>query len=149
MAISPAPEPDLVDGLVQLSFLVQSVLTASAARHDLTLPQVRLMGILRDREPGMLELARHLGLDKSSVTGLVDRAERRGLVRRTPSAQDGRAVLVGATALGRRLTGQVNAEIVTALAAVTAPLTAAQRRTLAGLAARLLAGPGERGDDLS
>src|SRR5664279_3582354 len=58
-----------VDGLVQLSFQVQSVIAQTAARHDLTVPQVRLLGILRDREPGMLQLARHLGLDKSSWSG--------------------------------------------------------------------------------
>src|SRR3954462_10769404 len=71
-----------VDVLVQLSFLVQGVLGRIAAEHDLSLTQVRLLGILRDRRPGMLELARHLGLDKSSMTGLVARAEKRGLVRR-------------------------------------------------------------------
>ncbi len=36
----------------------------------------------------MNELARLLDLDKSSVTGLVDRAERRGLVTRVPSTAD-------------------------------------------------------------
>jgi DNA-binding MarR family transcriptional regulator len=34
----------------------------------------------------MNELGRLLGLDKSSVSGLVDRAQRRGLVARTVSA---------------------------------------------------------------
>jgi MarR family len=40
-----------------------------------------------DREPGMLELARHLELEKSSLSGLVDRAESRGLVERIPSGR--------------------------------------------------------------
>src|SRR6478736_6297817 len=110
MATEPA-ELGLVDALVQLSFSVQSVLANAAARHDLTVPQVRLLGILRDREPGMLQLARYLGLDKSSVTGLIDRAERRGLVRRSAAVDDGRAVRVSTTALGRELTQRVNAEI--------------------------------------
>jgi hypothetical protein len=92
-----APEsPDLgiVDSLAQLSFLVQGVLGKVAAEHGLSIVQLRLFGVLRDREPGMQELARHLGLDKSSMTGLVDRAERRGLVRRAPAPHDRRAVLV-------------------------------------------------------
>ena len=46
--------------------------------------------MLRDRTPAMNELARLLGLDKSSISGLVDRAERRGLVIRIPSAEDKR-----------------------------------------------------------
>src|SRR5690349_15114747 len=104
-------DPEMVDGLVQLSFLVQSILSRSAARHDLTVPQVRLLGILRDREPGMMELAAHLGLDKSSVTGLIDRAERRGWVRRRSTPTDGRAVLVSCTPEGRRLIDEVGPTI--------------------------------------
>ena len=69
-----------VDGLAQLSFLIQGMLERRAAEHDLSIIQTRLLGVLRDRTPTMHELARFLGLDKSSATGLVDRAERRGLV---------------------------------------------------------------------
>jgi MarR family transcriptional regulator, lower aerobic nicotinate degradation pathway regulator len=127
-----------VDGLVQLSFLVQSVLAKTAARHDLTVPQVRLLGILRDREPGMLQLARHLGLDKSSVTGLIDRAERRGLVKRTSSVEDGRAVRVSSTPLGRRITKQASAEVVIRIHALGDALTAAEQRSLARLVSRIL-----------
>ena len=38
----------LVDGLAQLSFEVQGRLAEIAARHDLSLTQVRLLGVLRD-----------------------------------------------------------------------------------------------------
>ena len=68
-------DPPLVDSLVQSSFLIQGALRRVAARQDLSVIQMRLLGILRDREPGTLLLSRLLGLDKSSVTGLVDRAE--------------------------------------------------------------------------
>src|SRR3984957_5119406 len=92
-----------VDGLAQLSFAIMGALERRAAEHDLSLPATRLLGVLRDREPTMNELARLLQLDKSSVTGLVDRAERRGLVTRVPSAADRRAVLVTLTDEGRSL----------------------------------------------
>ena len=137
---SEAAGPGFVDGLVQLSFQVQSVLAKTAARHDLTVPQVRLLGILRDREPGMLQLARHLGLDKSSVTGLVDRAERRGLVQRASTVEDGRAVRVCATALGRQLTEQVGAEIELRIQALGNELKAADQRTLTRLVSGIIAG---------
>ncbi|MEW2166776.1 MarR family transcriptional regulator [Streptomyces sp. NPDC007084] len=129
---------DAVDALVQLSFLVQGVLARMAAEHDLSLIQVRLLGILRDRRPGMLELARSLGLDKSSMTGLVSRAEKRGLVRRTPSPDDGRAVLVGLTEAGRELTARCTAEMDREVAALTASLTAAERARLTALAGKIL-----------
>jgi DNA-binding MarR family transcriptional regulator len=40
------------------------------------------------------ELARHSGLAPASVTGLVDRLERKGFARRVPHPRDGRSVLV-------------------------------------------------------
>jgi hypothetical protein len=39
---------------------------------------------LRDREPGMLELATLLKLDKSSVTGLVSRSKANASSKRSP-----------------------------------------------------------------
>src|ERR1700727_71995 len=81
------------DGLAQLSFVVQGMLEHRAAEHGLSIIQARLLGVLRDRTPTMNDLARLLGLDKSSVTGLVDRAERRGLVMRVPSTTDRRGTL--------------------------------------------------------
>ena len=132
------PDPEMVDGLVQLSFLVQSILVRSAAQHDLTVPQVRLLGILRDREPGMMELAAHLGLDKSSVTGLIDRAQRRGLVRRRSTPADGRAVLVSCTPEGRRLIDEVGPTIVAAVHSLGSALNAAERLMLTELIRRVV-----------
>ncbi|WP_406351785.1 MarR family winged helix-turn-helix transcriptional regulator [Streptomyces sp. NBC_00658] len=129
------------DALIQLSFLVQGVVTGVAANHDLSLIQVRLLGILRDRRPGMLELARHLGLDKSSMTGLVTRAEKRGLVQRLPSPDDGRAVLVALTPLGRQLTDRCTTEVDQRIAALTAPLTTAEHAQIRTLSAKLLQRP--------
>ncbi|MEU6146531.1 MarR family transcriptional regulator [Streptomyces sp. NPDC047081] len=133
-------EESTVDALVQLSFLVQGVLGRVAAEHDLSIVQVRLLAILRDRRPGMLELARHLGLDKSSMTGLVGRAEKRGLVRRIPSPVDGRGVLVTLTPAGRELAERGEAEMDERIGELTASLTAAEHVQLRGLAAKLLQG---------
>ncbi|MEU3464748.1 MarR family transcriptional regulator [Streptomyces sp. NPDC006733] len=140
-----ADEPQTtVDALVQLSFLVHGALARIAATHDLSLIQIRLLGILRDRTPGMLDLARHLGLDKSSMTGLAGRAEKRGLVERRPSPHDGRGVLIGLTPAGRSLAERCTAEMDQAVAALTASLTTAERDTLRAVAVKLLhaAAPG-------
>src|ERR1700741_5306890 len=106
---APTRELNPVDGMAQLSFVIHRMLERRAAEHDLSIIQTRLLGVLRDRKPTMQELARFLGLDKSSVTGLVDRAERRGLVARVPSATDRRAVLVSLTDDGRSLISQASA----------------------------------------
>lgn len=129
---------ELVDSVIQLSFLVQAVLARAAAAHELTVAQVRLLGILRDREPSMMQLAQHLGLDKSSVTGLIDRAERRGLVQRTASAQDGRAITVSVTPLGRQLIERAGDEIDAQVTAIAGPLSTADRDVLSRLAARIV-----------
>ena len=129
---------NVVDGLAQLAFVVYGMIELRAAEHDLSLTQARLLGVLRDRTPTMNELARLLGLDKSSVTGLVDRAERRGLVTRTPSAGDRRAVLAGLTDEGRSLVSQAAASFGADLTAMLDLLAPADRELLPGIVSRLL-----------
>jgi DNA-binding MarR family transcriptional regulator len=140
-AAAPAgpPELDPVDGLAQLSFLITGLLERRAAERDLSMPATRLLGVLRDREPTMQQLARLLELDKSSVTGLVDRAERRGLVARVPSAGDKRAVLVRLTDEGRALVSGAGELFAADVTAVLGHLPARDRATLTRLISRLLA----------
>jgi DNA-binding MarR family transcriptional regulator len=124
---------ELMDGLVQTSFAVIAILNRVAAAHDLSTTQVRVLGILRDHDPRMAELAQHLGLDRSSITGLIDRAERRGLVQREASPDDGRAVRVSLTAEGRDLARIVEAEVRERVAGVAGALSAADQRRLGAL----------------
>ena len=128
------PDLDDVDAVFQLSFAVQAALTEVAAAHDLSVTQLRLLGILRDRTPSMLDLARHLKLEKSSVTGLIDRAEARGLVERKVAPHDGRAIHVGLTAAGRRQAKQLTAEADAALLRLLDALSPAERSRLSTLA---------------
>jgi MarR family transcriptional regulator, lower aerobic nicotinate degradation pathway regulator len=127
-----------VDGLTQLSFVILGLLEVRAAEHDLSLAQTRLLGVLRDRVPTMNQLARLLGLDKSSVTGLVDRAERRGLVARVPSAADRRAVLVTLTDEGRSLVSRASGRFEDDVWTMLNRLPPRDRGTLSGLISRLL-----------
>jgi DNA-binding MarR family transcriptional regulator len=128
----------LVNILVRLSFTVQAILAQVGAEHDLSIIQARLLGILRDREPTMAGLARFLALDKSSITGLVDRAERRGLVRRAAAPQDGRSVQVVITPHGRELIDACAREVQDRVNALLGGFTDAERRRLAALAGRVV-----------
>src|SRR5262249_5411927 len=123
----------LVDALAQSAFVVMGVLTRVGAEHDLSLTQMRVLGILRDRRPRMAELADYLGLEKSTMSGLVDRAERRGLLGRERNAADARAVDVFMTPAGSELAEQVQAAVRGALEPATRRLDAGQRRALTGL----------------
>ena len=131
---APAEDHDTVDAVVQLSFSIQALLGEIAAEHELSMTQFRLLAILRDREPAMLDLARHLNLEKSSVTGLIDRAQRRGLVERAPAPHDGRGIHVRLTAEGRRLTEQVAPQAYEALSRLLDALPARDRARLSTLA---------------
>lgn len=133
----PAP-PEVMDSLVQVSFTVMAFLNQAASAHDLSLTQLRTLAILRDRQPKMAELAAYLGLDRSSVSGLIDRAVGRGLVRRLASSDDGRAVRVSLTADGRRLARVLTAEIGALIAPLTEHLSPTEQKRLSSLLMRLV-----------
>ena len=129
----------IVDSLVQLSFLIQTILLRIGTAHDVSIIQIRLLGVLRDRELGTMELAKVLNLDKSSVSGLVDRAERRGLVQRTTIPEDGRAIRVSVTPNGRELISEVTSEIEREIDTLVAGLSDLERKQFTAIASRIFA----------
>jgi DNA-binding MarR family transcriptional regulator len=129
---------EMIDSLVQVSFTVIALLSRVAAEHDLSLTQMRVLAILRDHEPTMAELAAYLGLERSSVSGLIDRAVKRGLVRRDPSSDDGRAVRLSLTPDGRHLARLGAEEVAARLAPMTGSLTSADQKRLGMLLHRML-----------
>jgi DNA-binding MarR family transcriptional regulator len=139
-AASPAgPEhQDLISALVRASFATMAVLSRVAAEYDLSLTQLRVLAILRDRRVRMSELADYLGLDKSTISGLVERAEKRGLVQRAPNPADGRATDVFLTAGGMQLAGIGEGKIAESLSPMTGRLTGAETRRLTALLERVL-----------
>src|SRR6202167_835077 len=145
MATSEAAAPptapdrqDLIDALVRTSFVTMAVLNKVGAEHDLSLTQLRVLAILRDRRVKMSELADYLGLDKSTISGLVDRAEKRGLLRRTQNPLDGRGVDAALAARGIELAERGAATVAQALSPLTETLSVAEARRLTALLERML-----------
>jgi DNA-binding MarR family transcriptional regulator len=128
----------LVDALVQASFVTMAVLSKVGAEHDLSLTQLRVLAILRDRRVRMTRLADYLGLEKSTMTGLVDRAEKRGLLQRAPSASDGRAVDVFLSPEGAELAGRLSTHIARTLSPMTSKLAPPEQRLLQTLLEQML-----------
>lgn len=120
----------LRDALVQMSFEVMGRLSRLAAEEGMSLTQLRVLGVLRDRRPRMADLAKGLGLDRSSVTGLIDRAQQRGLVERVAEEGDGRVVRVALTEEGHREADRMVARMSELLTDVVAPLPAETKRSL-------------------
>lgn len=136
----PASGDGLADALMTTAFVIMAVVNRIAAEHDLSQSLLRVLGILRDRRPRMAELADYLGLEKQTMSGLVSRAEKRGLVARAPNAEDGRATDVFLTREGAELVDRLHDEGQAALAPILDRLGAPDRQHLEDLLRRLVGG---------
>ncbi|HEV8557313.1 MAG TPA: MarR family transcriptional regulator [Actinophytocola sp.] len=128
----------VVAALVRSTFLVNAVYAQSGQEHGLTSQQGQLLCVLMPQPYGMSELSAMLGLAKSSLTGLVDRTERNGLVRREPDPHDSRAVRVALTRQGSKLAEEFYVETCRRIEQLPAGLSAAERDTLATLLGRVV-----------
>jgi DNA-binding MarR family transcriptional regulator len=138
MGKQAAGQLGIVAALVRSAFLVDAVYDESARQHGLTPQQGQLLCVLMARPYGMSELGAALGLAKSSLTGLVDRTERHGLVRREPDVHDTRAVRVTLTPRGSKLADEFYAETSRRIDKLPARLSPAERGTLAALLGRVV-----------
>ncbi|HYN87047.1 MAG TPA: MarR family transcriptional regulator [Ardenticatenaceae bacterium] len=91
--------------LMQLSWLMHKQFARCVQDHDLTLPQFFALGFLAkaDQRCSMNRLAEATQQDAATMTGIVDRLERLGLVERRRSVRDRRVVLVQPTPAGMAL----------------------------------------------
>jgi DNA-binding MarR family transcriptional regulator len=124
--------------LTQLFFAQRANLPPLAAELQLSPAQCHVLHLIEPGRPiPMGQLAETLACDASNVTGLVDRLETRGLVRRRPSAEDRRVKVLDLTPTGSRLRAAL-------LDRMTTPpdtlrrLTVADQRTLVRILTRLL-----------
>ena len=129
---------ELRDALARMSFTLMAILTEVAAEHDLSLTQLRVLGILRDRDPTMADLATFTGLERSTISGLIDRAAQRGLVVKTADPHDGRSVRVSLTESARRLAPDITAAIGARITPLTGQLSTSEQKRLTALLTKAL-----------
>ena len=119
--------------LVKFFFAQRAHLPSSGAEFDLSPIQCHVLHLIEPGRPlPMSRLADKLSCDASNVTGLVDRLESRGLVRRQPSPQDRRVKVLQLTATGARL----RTELLRQMTGASLPLSRLslnQRRTLVNI----------------
>ncbi len=133
-------ELDAAEGLIQLARLVHDVHARVSVRHALTPVQARLLCVLAPGPRRMTELACGFGVEKAALTGLVDRAERRGLVRRATVPDDRRALHVALTDTGRSAATAFHAEATAELNRLLEPLAPQVREQFRSALAEILAG---------
>jgi MarR family transcriptional regulator, organic hydroperoxide resistance regulator len=133
-------------GFMQLLWAVAQGLEASSMRMRATIgvtgPQrlvVRLVGHFGHPSPG--DLADVLHVHPSSLTGVMRRLERAGLIRRTRDPKDGRRAILALTRRGRALNdrraGTVEASVQRTLDAFSQGKAASAREVLKTLAEEL------------
>ncbi len=116
---SPAPAGD--EDRAATTDLVATTLLGRAARltrllmrsgaHVLSRTEVGVLSTLSERPRRITELAATEALAQPTVTQLVDKLERRGLVARERSGEDARVVMVAIGAEGEARLEQVREEI--------------------------------------
>jgi DNA-binding MarR family transcriptional regulator len=113
-------------------------IASACAEHDLSAPQVHtLLALGAEGTLTMGDLARRVAVTEKTVTGLVDRLERDGLVARRRDAADRRIVQVALTAPGKALHRRLDSGLLRALALLLGRLDAADRRDLFRIAGKL------------
>ena len=124
--------------LLQFLLSQRAHMPTLAATLELSPAQCHVLHLIEPGRPvPMKQLAATLSCDASNVTGLVDRLESRGLVRRLPGRADRRVKELDLTPTGARLRAQL-VERMTAPPASLGRLSARDQRTLARILSRLL-----------
>ncbi|UFQ19462.1 MULTISPECIES: MarR family winged helix-turn-helix transcriptional regulator [Streptomyces] len=142
MPETPDVRPDashapLLDALWTSMAGLYGDLTAAAAAQGLTYSQAKALNVLRQSGPApMRVLAASFRCDASNMTGIIDRLESRGLVRREPSATDRRVKNVVLSEEGVAAIERIRAGMHLTHRALDA-LSEEERATLQGLLSRL------------
>ncbi|WP_242883186.1 MarR family winged helix-turn-helix transcriptional regulator [Actinomadura litoris] len=136
-------DPDIEGAVTRMAFFVEHlkrIRERSLSEYGLQRHEYDTLHALAGRHgrAAPSELAADLGMAPNSITGRLDALERRGFVRRTPSATDRRRVVVELTEEGRATwrgaIGGVGHEEERTLNA----LDAEERRTLSDLLRRIM-----------
>lgn len=134
----PSARRDLVAQLRRVAGAVGEHYDASAAAVGLNARQARLLFVLAVKPVNMLGLTSALGLPKSTMTGLVTRMERAGLLERDAPASDRRSLIATPTERGVATSHEFEADLAGRVKALLAGLDAHEQHELAGLLTDLL-----------
>jgi DNA-binding MarR family transcriptional regulator len=124
--------------LIQLLLSQRGQLPVLAATLELSPAQCHVLYAIEPGKPmPMKQLAASLSCDASNVTGLVDRLESRGLLRRVADTNDRRVKVLDLTPNGAKLRAELVARMSTPPAAI-GRLSPRDQRELERILSRLL-----------
>ncbi len=105
-------------------------LSKELARGNVSFSQYCLLSFLREQaQLSMSEIAQRMGHTTAAATGLVDRLEKLGHLKRTHGKEDRRKILVQATASGAALVAEVRDDMISNLLKMMAALDPNEQKT--------------------
>jgi DNA-binding MarR family transcriptional regulator len=137
-AVAMTHRLDVTAGLIRSTALIQDIYAAASAEHGLTRQQAQLMCVVGDRPSSMVRVGALLRIGKSSMTGLVHRAEGAGLIHRVPDPDDGRSSLIALTPEGRRANDAFRRALSERIEEIIATLSAEERDSLASVLSKVV-----------
>lgn len=121
----------IVETILFLYAESRRVTKTQAREHGLTGPQISVLKILEAMgDLSLTELSEKMSARNSTITGIVDRMERDGLVVRERSQSDRRVVLIRATEKGMSLASSVPVSAMEVFGAALRSLEEDDRRAL-------------------
>ena len=132
---SEAPEAlatDLCWLLARASHALGSELAAALEGIDLSPRGYHVLTAAMAGEHTQIELARMVGLDKTTMVVTVDELEAAGLAERRPSPADRRARVIAVTEAGERKVGEADEILAAVRTDVLSALPAGERKAFVG-----------------
>jgi MarR family transcriptional regulator, organic hydroperoxide resistance regulator len=134
MVVDPEIKSDVdrvLEAIIYLYTESRRITKEMARRADLTGPQLTVVKMLEQiGDLSLSELSERIRAQNSTVTGIIDRMEREGLVTRERSREDRRVVFIRLTTKGRKLAEDVPVEPWEIFRSALESLTASETRDL-------------------
>ncbi|MBX3226663.1 MAG: MarR family transcriptional regulator [Labilithrix sp.] len=133
-ALNPEIKTDVdevIEAIVYLYTESRRLTKEMARRADLTGPQLTVVKMLEQiGDLSLSELSERIRAQNSTVTGIIDRMVREGLVTRERSKEDRRVVYIRLTAKGKKLAEEIPIEPMEIFRGALETLTANEVRDL-------------------
>ena len=110
-----------------------------AAEHGITAPQlVSLMAVVEEEPTTAIDVAHRVHLSPSTLVGVLDRLQAKGLIKRERNPDDRREVTIVATDAGRQVAAQTPFPLQHSLQRALRHMTVEERKQVAACMARLV-----------
>jgi MarR family transcriptional regulator, organic hydroperoxide resistance regulator len=141
MTVPPDLKPDVdrvLEAIIYLATEGRRLTKEYARRVNLTGPQLTVLKMLEAfGDLSLSELSERIRAQNSTVTGIIDRMEREGLVVRARSRDDKRVFFIKLTSKGARIAEGIEVEPMQILRSTLASLSATDMRDLMRILTKL------------